>query len=43
VPRRREDFDFSDELVVIPVDERGDRVRFRWQRPPHDDSPVLFI
>ncbi len=33
----------SDELAIYPIDERGDRVRVRWQRPPSSPQPVVLL
>ena len=32
----------DDRFDLIPVDVRGTRSRWSWQRPPHEFEPVIF-
>ena len=33
----------DDRFDVFPIDERGTRRRFGWQRPPHAYDPVVLV
>ena len=33
----------TDEFELIPVDDRPDRTRLRWQRPYEHQGPVIVI
>jgi CRISPR-associated protein Cas2 len=33
----------EDRFDVFPIDERGKRRRFSWQRPPHAYAPVMLV
>ena len=33
----------DDEFVIVPIDDRPNRQRMRWQRPPDGWEPVTFL
>lgn len=33
----------EDEFLIVPIDERGDRVRIRWRRPPEPGDAVTLL